>query len=79
MPQVTDSKGDTVAYPKAILSLPFTDQGNTYFFTDNYDYVCGSENSTASGGSKVRADFVPHEPICASPYPHGVLSFLLSF
>jgi len=50
---VSDSKGDTVEYPKAILSLPFSDQGNTYFFTDNYNIPCGNQNSTASAGSKV--------------------------
>jgi len=50
---VSDSKGETVEYPKAILSLPFTDQGNTYFFTDDYNIPCGNQNSTASAGSKV--------------------------
>jgi hypothetical protein len=50
---VSDSKGETVEYPKAILSLPFSDQGNTYFFTDDYNIPCGNQNSTASAGSKV--------------------------
>lgn len=50
---MSDSKGDTVEYPKAILSLPFSDQGNTYFFTDDYNIPCGNQNSTASAGSKV--------------------------
>ncbi|DBB00918.1 TPA: hypothetical protein ACH3X1_000835 [Trebouxia sp. C0004] len=62
--QVSDSKGDTVEYPKAILSLPFSDQGNTYFFTDDYNIICGNQNSTASAGSKDVAYFFQPQEDC---------------
>lgn len=53
MCQVSDAKGDTVEYPMAVLSLPFTDQGNTYFFKDDYNLVCNTETQNTTGGSKV--------------------------
>ncbi|DBA77674.1 TPA: hypothetical protein ACH3X2_008376 [Trebouxia sp. C0005] len=62
--QVSDSKGDTVEYLKAVLSLPFSDQGNTYFFTDNYDIPCGNQNSTAAAGNKDVAYFIQPREDC---------------
>ena len=52
--QVSDSKGDTVEYPKAVTSVPFTDQGNTYFFNDDYQLACGTADQNRTAGSKVR-------------------------
>ena len=52
-----DSKGDTVAYPKAVLGLPFSDQGNSYFFSDDYEMQCKTADQGAPGGGKVRGTF----------------------
>lgn len=52
--QVSDGKGDSVAYPKAVLALPFSDQGNSYFFSDDYEMQCSSASQRAAGGGKVR-------------------------
>lgn len=51
--KVADGKGDTVAYPKAVLGLPFSDQGNSFFFTDDYEMQCSSASQKATGGGKV--------------------------
>lgn len=52
--QVSDTKGDTASYPMAVLSLPFSDQGNTYFFNDDYDLECNTASQNTTGGSKVQ-------------------------
>ena len=51
--QVADEKGDTVAYPKVVTSLPFADTDNTYFFNDDYQVRCDGDYND-SGGGKVR-------------------------
>ena len=51
--QVEDRKGDRLEYPKAVLSLPFSDVGNTYFAVDDYNVNC-SGNFLDDGGGKVR-------------------------
>lgn len=53
MLQVEDRKGDRLEYPKAVLSLPFSDVGNTYFAVDDYNVNC-SGNFLDNGGGKVR-------------------------
>ncbi len=76
---MSDSKGDTVSYPKTVLSLPFSDQGNTYFFTDNYEIACGSENQTSSGGGKVSQTLSGHNLCAANGTLHAsqaVIEFL---
>lgn len=48
--QVDDHKGDTAAYPKVVLRLPFVDTDNTYFYNDDYQIRCqGDYNDTGSG------------------------------
>ena len=42
-----------MAYPKAVLGLPFSDQGNSYFFSDDYDMQCRTANQGGTGGGKV--------------------------
>ena len=49
--QVEDRKGDRLEYPKAVLSLPFSDVGNTYFAVDDYNVNC-SGNFLDNGGGK---------------------------
>lgn len=49
-----DRKGDRLEYPKAVLALPFSDTGNTYFANDDYNVNC-SGNFPDNGGGKVRA------------------------
>ena len=51
--QVEDRKGDRLEYPKAVLSLPFSDVGNTYFAVDDYSVNC-SGNFLDNGGGKAR-------------------------
>lgn len=51
--QVADSKGNSVAYPKAVLGLPFSDQGNSYFFSNDYEMQCKTANQGTTGGGKV--------------------------
>ena len=53
MLQVEDRKGDRLEYPKAVLSLPFSDVGNTYFAVDDYNVNC-SGNFLDNGGGKAR-------------------------
>ena len=48
-----DSKGDRLEYPKAVLSLPFNDTGNTFFFKDDYEVACAGGVPDMQG-SKVR-------------------------
>ena len=48
--QVSDSKGDVLAYPKAALSLPFSDSGNTFFFNDDYHVACQGDYYDTQGG-----------------------------
>ena len=72
--QVSDAKGDTAHYPKAVLSLPFSDQGNTYFFNDNYDLECKTASQNTTGGSKV----LPAE-LCSTALACWTLLWQLSF
>ena len=51
--QVADSKGNSVAYPKAVLGLPFSDEGNSYFFSNEYEMQCKTGNQGTTGGGKV--------------------------
>ena len=48
--QVSDSKGDVLAYPKAVLSLPFSDSGNTFYFDDDYHVDCQGDFYDTHGG-----------------------------
>lgn len=56
--QVSDTKGDVLAYPKAILSLPFLDSGNTFYFEDDYHVDCQGDYYDAHGG-KVSCNLKP--------------------
>lgn len=49
---MVDRKGDTLAYPKVIKQLPFTDADNTYFYEDDYQGTC-EEQYTDTGGGQV--------------------------
>ena len=51
--QVSDAKGDVLSYPKAVLSLPFTDTDDTFFYLDDYHVNCAGDYVDAGGG-KVR-------------------------
>ncbi len=48
--QVNDTKGDVLAYPKAVLQLPFSDQDNTYFFADDYECNCSGDYPDSGSG-----------------------------
>lgn len=50
-----DRKGDTVAYPKPVLGLPFRDDASTaaHGARDDYHSVCGVADADA-GGAPVR-------------------------
>lgn len=55
---LSDSKGDTLNYPKVVLELPFTEQGSTGGagstgqYRDDYNVVCGAADAD-SGGAPV--------------------------
>lgn len=49
-----DKKGDSLAYPKAVLALPFQETSSTSGAKDDYSVVCGSGDGDA-GGAPVRA------------------------
>ena len=57
---MSDGKGDTVAYPKAVLGLPFKDQGNSYLFNDDYEMQCSSASQKSTGGGKVSGPSCAH-------------------
>ena len=52
-PQISDAKGDELSYPKAVLSLPFSDSDDTFFYLDDYHVNCAGDYVDAGGG-KVR-------------------------
>ena len=51
---ITDQKGDTLAYPKVLRTLPFEEVGSTSGAADDYHVTCG-EGDEDSGGGRVRA------------------------
>ena len=57
--QVFDKKGDILAYPKVVGSLPFTDTGITYFFSDTYALACGGSDGLGSGRVSLQSSLVP--------------------
>ncbi|KAK9829252.1 hypothetical protein WJX72_004782 [[Myrmecia] bisecta] len=70
--RVDDRKGDTLAYPKVIQQLPFSDQANTFFFNDDYQAQCNSQYLDSGGGKDVVYYFKPRDngtitvSLCAS-------------
>lgn len=50
-----DRKGDSLAYPKVVRQLPFSDTATTAGLRDDYGVVCGSAEEGDSGGAPVRA------------------------
>lgn len=50
---LTDRKGDTLAYPKVVGQLPFTDAASTAGLGDNFSVVCGSTEAGDNGGASV--------------------------
>eukprot|EP00884_Botryococcus_braunii_P012476 jgi/Botrbrau1/21229/Bobra.39_2s0028.1 len=59
--QVNDEKGDSLAYPKVITALPFTDKGNTYFFEDDYQAGCDGPYVDTGGAPDVVYYLAPRE------------------
>lgn len=51
---LADRKGDTLAYPKVVGQLPFSDTASTAGMGDNYSVVCGSSEAGDGGGAPVR-------------------------
>ncbi len=47
-----DFKGDTLNYPKVVRSLPYSEQGSTEQYSDNYAVACGAGDAD-KGGSPV--------------------------
>ena len=48
--QVNDTKGDVLAYPKTVLELPFSDQDDTFFYADDYQYNCSGDYPDSGSG-----------------------------
>jgi hypothetical protein len=45
---LSDSKGDTLNYPKVVMQLPFTEQGSTSGteqYADDYSVACGAADA----------------------------------
>lgn len=48
---IRDHKGDSLAYPKAVLVLPFADASTTAGRADDYAVVCGPGEAGDAGGA----------------------------
>ncbi|PRW33666.1 peptidase S8 [Chlorella sorokiniana] len=48
---LADRKGDTLAYPKVISQLPFSDTASTAGMGDDYSVVCGPSEAGDKGGA----------------------------
>ena len=47
---MADTKGDVVAYPKVVTSLPFQDSDNSFFYNDDYVVRCAGDYNDTGGG-----------------------------
>ncbi|KAK9842270.1 hypothetical protein WJX81_003820 [Elliptochloris bilobata] len=77
--RVEDRKGDRLEYPKAVLALPFSDVGNTYFAIDDYIVNCSGKFLDNGGGKDVVYYIVPTQNITATVSLCGSHTFADAF
>ncbi|KAL4419731.1 hypothetical protein ABPG75_006829 [Micractinium tetrahymenae] len=56
---IEDRKGDTLNYPKAVMSLPFSETADTSGAGDDYSVVCGPADADSGGAPDVSYYFKP--------------------